>query len=177
MRLSAGFLGRRDSVQLLPASGFGPLQKQAALSDAALNRHLFVYGTLRRDLQYAMHDVLARAAQCVGDASVRGALFDLGAYPGLVVDAPEAGFVRGALYAFHAGTAEQTLAVLDAYEGCTSSDIPPHAYRRALIQVALADGPTVSAWAYLLNRPPTGLTRIPGGDYVAWRTRTATDEF
>jgi gamma-glutamylcyclotransferase (GGCT)/AIG2-like uncharacterized protein YtfP len=120
-----------------------------------------------------MHHVLARAAQCVGDASVRGALFDLGAYPGLVVDAPEAGFVRGALYALHASTAEQTLAVLDAYEGCASSDSQPHEYRRTLIDVALADGSTQPAWTYVLNRPIAGMIRIPNGDYVAWRREGA----
>lgn len=135
-----------------------------------------MYGTLRKDLQREMYGVFARAAQCVGAASVRDALFDLGTYPSLVLDAPDAGIVKGALYALHTGAAQQTLANLDDYEGCGPSDVQPHEYRRALIQVTLADGATVSAWACLLNRPYAGLTRIPSGDYVAWHERAPPGE-
>ena len=136
-------------------------------------RHLFVYGTLRKALRHEMYAVLTRGAQFVGSASVRGALFDLGAYPGFVVDDVAADLVTGELYALHAPSVEDTLAILDAYEGCAPPDAQPHEYQRALIDVALADGSTQPAWTYVLNRPVAGMIRIPNGDYVAWRREGA----
>jgi gamma-glutamylcyclotransferase (GGCT)/AIG2-like uncharacterized protein YtfP len=136
-------------------------------------QQIFVYGSLRKGLRHEMHRVLDRAARFVANATVRGALFDLGAYPGLVVAESATGVVTGELYVLDAGNAEQTLALLDDYEGCASSDLEPHEFRRALMQVTLADGSTRSAWAYLLNRPYAGLTRIPSGDYLAWQGRAA----
>lgn len=129
---------------------------------------LFVYGSLRRDLAHAMHVVLARAARLVGEASVRGVLYDLGAYPGLVVTDEGDARVTGELYAFDPGSAQTALEVLDAYEGCSAADPEPHEYRREILSVRLVDGSEFTAWTYLLNRSHAGLTPVPGGDYVAW---------
>lgn len=132
---------------------------------------LFVYGTLRKALEHEMHRVLARGARFVGEAALRGALYDLGAYPGLVTEGDGLDCVSGELYALGPDDAEATLALLDAYEGCANSDPEPHEYRRALVQVRFANGSQRAAWTYLLNRSHAGLQRIPGGDYVAWRRR------
>jgi gamma-glutamylcyclotransferase (GGCT)/AIG2-like uncharacterized protein YtfP len=132
---------------------------------------IFVYGTLRRALGHEMHRVLARGAHFVGEATVRGALYDLGAYPGLVTQGDHLDCVSGEVYALAPDNAEATLALLDAYEGCANSDPEPHEYRRAIVQVRFDDGSQRDAWTYLLNRSHAGLQRIPGGDYVAWRRR------
>ena len=51
-----------------------------------MNTHLvFVYGTLRRGSAQAM-SIRFPGARFVADAKVSGSLFDLGAYPGLLVD-------------------------------------------------------------------------------------------
>jgi gamma-glutamylcyclotransferase (GGCT)/AIG2-like uncharacterized protein YtfP len=142
------------------------------LSDAASERHIFVYGTLRKALEQEMAGVLVREAHFVGEASVRGVLFDLGTYPGLVVNEQATGLVKGEIYALRAPSADGTLAALDEYEGCAPSDVEPHEYRRVLVQATLADGPVLSAWAYVLNRSIAGLTPIPSGDYVAWHRRS-----
>lgn len=124
-----------------------------------------------------MVDVLVREARFVGEASVRGMLFDLGTYPGLVVNERATGRVKGEIYLLHAPSAASVLAVLDDYEGCAPADVEPHEYRRILIQATLADGAVLTAWAYVLNRPLAGLTPIPGGDYVAWlRGSTNSDD-
>ncbi len=65
------------------------------MSDAASERHIFVYGTLRKALRHEMVGVLVREAHFVGEASVRGVLFDLGTYPGLVVNKQATGLVKG----------------------------------------------------------------------------------
>jgi gamma-glutamylcyclotransferase (GGCT)/AIG2-like uncharacterized protein YtfP len=149
----------------------------ARLSDRHLSeRHVFVYGTLRKALRHKMAGVLAREAHFVGEASVPGMLFDLGTYPGLVVNAQATGLVQGEIYALRAPGADGTLAALDEYEGCAPTDVEPHEYRRILVQATLADGPMLSAWAYVLNRPLAGLTPIPTGDYVAWRRRSTNGD-
>ena len=54
---------------------------------------LFAYGTLMRG--YRLHRVLARGATYLTEGHVRGALLDLGRYPGLV---DGRGRVRGEVY-------------------------------------------------------------------------------
>lgn len=118
-----------------------------------------------------MHRVLARAARRVGFATVRGALYDLGTYPGLVITGNDVGRVKGEVYALEPDAAEAALALLDAYEGCAPSDPTPHEYRRVHVRLTYEDGTEGEAWTYVLNRPHSGLPRIPDGDYVAWRRR------
>jgi gamma-glutamylcyclotransferase (GGCT)/AIG2-like uncharacterized protein YtfP len=132
---------------------------------------VFVYGTLRKAVGHAMHRILARDARFVGPATVRGALYDLGAYPGLVTGGDAARLVHGEVYALDPDSADATLADLDAYEGCAATDPEPHEYRRVVVQVTLADGALLAASTYVLNRPHAGLQPIPDGDYLAWRRR------
>ena len=65
----------------------------------SLTRHVFVYGTLRKG---GSNDItrLAPAPVWVGDASIPGTLFDLGAYPGLLLQGK--GPVVGEVYAISA---------------------------------------------------------------------------
>lgn len=134
-----------------------------------MERNLFVYGTLRKACGHEMHRVLAGAALFVGKATVRGALYDLGSYPGLATVGENLASVIGEVYTLDPDSAQATLAVLDAYEGCAVADPQPHAYRREVVRVTLADRSELAAWTYVLNRPHTDLARIPDGDYVAWR--------
>lgn len=76
---------------------------------------LFVYGTLMRG--GVRHRVLA-GQRFLGEAHTRPhyALFDLGAYPGLVHSAPEGQAIHGELYEIDAGL----IARLDRIEGAPS---------------------------------------------------------
>lgn len=58
-------------------------------------RHVFVYGTLRRGQERDI-TCLDPAPRWVGPARVPGALYSLGAYPGVVLGA--AGWVQGEVY-------------------------------------------------------------------------------
>ena len=58
-------------------------------------RHVFVYGTLRQGEARDINRLLP-APRLLGNARVTGALYDLGAYPGLVLGAP--GQVYGEVY-------------------------------------------------------------------------------
>jgi len=128
---------------------------------------IFVYGTLRRDPESELSDLLARHWRFIGAATVQGRLFDLGAYPGLVLDETN-GHVSGELYQITTSW-PQVIERLDEYEGCTTADPQPHEYRRELVEAMRPSGDLISAWAYVLNRDPHGLPIIESGDYLTWR--------
>ena len=73
-----------------------PLGAGAAGTTDAVERHVFVYGTLRRG---GANDItrLSPAPRWVGHAQIEGAMHHLGAYPGLRLGA--GGPVRGEVYA------------------------------------------------------------------------------
>jgi len=120
---------------------------------------LFVYGTLRPGLtEVAGHlvDDLERA----GAATVRGLLFDLGEYPGMVAGD---GIVHGELLRVDDAA---RFAALDEYEGCGG---PRPLFERHRTTGRRDTGEEVTAWAYFYARPVAGREQIPGGDYVAHR--------
>jgi gamma-glutamylcyclotransferase (GGCT)/AIG2-like uncharacterized protein YtfP len=133
------------------------------------NRHLFVYGTLRKDAEHEMHSVLTNQALFVGIVTVRGDLYSLGEYPGLVPCQDTVNLIKGELYAIGTDVLEHTLGLLDDYEGISQEDPLPHEYRRELLPVILDDDCQVEAWAYVLNRQIEGLSQIRSGDFVEWR--------
>lgn len=120
--------------------------------------HLFVYGTLRPRLATGLVRELIAHFQPAGSATVRGLLYDLGSYPGLV---PGAGIVHGDLLRI---TNPGHLAVVDDYEEC-GGESP--LYRREPITACRADGSRVVSWTYFYNGSVDGLTPLPGGDYAA----------
>lgn len=104
---------------------------------------------------YRLHRVLARRATRVGRGTVRGALFDLGRYPGLVAGR---GRVRGEVYRLDRLNEAQLLRTLDREEG--------YHFRRSRSVVTLARGRRVWAWLYRYRGvlPPRAVA-IPQGDY------------
>ena len=95
-----------------------------------------------------MHAALAAAGRCVGTTKVRGLLYAVDWYPGLVVT-PDAGWVVGELWQLHD---VDVLATLDAYEG--------EEFRRETLACC-------GAWAYLYDGPTEGLVLVASGDWLA----------
>jgi gamma-glutamylaminecyclotransferase len=116
---------------------------------------VFVYGTLR---QGEGNHRLLLSARFVGEAhTVPGfALYDLGAFPGLVREG--AGTVTGELY----DVDEATLAALDRLEGV------PSFYRRERIEL---EGVGSTDAYTLTSRQVRGCDLIPGGDWKRQRRR------
>jgi len=107
---------------------------------------------------YSRHRYLAHRATPMGRGTVRGALFDLGRYPGLVAGR---GRVRGEVYRL---ADAQLLRTLDREEG--------YHFRRSWGLVTLARGRRVRAWLYRYRGVlPRRAVAIPQGDYrrVRWR--------
>jgi len=133
---------------------------------------IFVYGTLRRALRHPMHDLLARDADDLGDATAQGALIDLGVYPGARFDPDSSEIVIGEIYRLRNPT--EILHALDRYEQCAPTDAPPREYTRKRILVRRANGETLTAWAYEYAGDTALAIPIPDGDYAAharWRIR------
>src|SRR5262245_24854588 len=122
--------------------------------------YLFVYGTLRRGSPHPMARFLAERARYVGIAKIRGKLYDLGRYPGLV-PASEA-WAIGDVYELPDGDA--TLAELDRYENGPAPRLIQ--FERAQVEVTLADGTTLAAWVYWYRGGVQAAQPIASGDYL-----------
>jgi gamma-glutamylcyclotransferase (GGCT)/AIG2-like uncharacterized protein YtfP len=126
-------------------------------------QRLFVYGSLRRDAPGGRADLLGDDAEFLGVGRVRGRLFDLGAYPGLLPAVTRDERVRGELYVIRS---RRTLSRLDAYE-----DFDPRRPERSLFLrrealVEMDSGATTTAWVYWYAGPASRGRRIASGDYL-----------
>jgi gamma-glutamylcyclotransferase (GGCT)/AIG2-like uncharacterized protein YtfP len=124
-------------------------------------RLLFVYGTLRPALARGEPEVLIRGLTCLGPATVRGSLYDLGSYPGFVAGD---GLVHGELLIIDSPT---RLAAIDAYEEC---DGPDPLYVREQVLATRPDASVVKAWTYRFLRSVIQSRHIPAGNYAADRS-------
>jgi gamma-glutamylcyclotransferase (GGCT)/AIG2-like uncharacterized protein YtfP len=119
---------------------------------------LFIYGTLLPDLVRPPLDALVARLASLGPATVRGRLFDLGPYPGLVLD-DAALPVHGELLALPDDP--DVLRVLDDYEGSCL-------YRRVECRATTAHAGTASCWVYECHADLSRAVSIPHGDYREW---------
>ena len=96
---------------------------------------LFVYGTLRRGAQSPMTRFVARNTVFVGRASVRGQLYSISHYPGLMPSDDPRDQVVGDVLRLASPTA--ILKRLDIHEGCGPGARKPAEYRREIVGVML----------------------------------------
>jgi len=129
-----------------------------------VNLPLFVYGTLRKDCDSAGRRLLKHRARFMGYARLRGTLYDLGHYPGMVPRADANVWVRGEVYGL--ADDEPLLHELDRYEGCAPEDVRPHEFVRAKAQGYFECGTPMQVWVYVYNRPIEGRSIITSGDWV-----------
>lgn len=122
---------------------------------------MFVYGTLRRGGGRAM-SVRFPAARFMADAEVSGRLYDLGAYPGLLLS--ESGSpVIGEVYEVD----DEILNKLDDFEASSN-------YRRKQVELSLGDHRR-AGWTYEPDPEFYSLrTLITSGDWVE-HAKTRTD--
>jgi gamma-glutamylcyclotransferase (GGCT)/AIG2-like uncharacterized protein YtfP len=100
--------------------------------------------------------------QFVGRGTVRGVLYDRGAYPAFLLGE---GTVRGELYAMT--DPEALLSSVDAIEGYRPDDLAGSDHVRRSILAMPLRGPAVSAWLYTYNRRVGDGALISPGDYAA----------
>ena len=105
---------------------------------------VFVYGTLKRG--QSREKSWPRMPLSVTTAMVRGHLYDLGRYPGLI-DGGDV--VAGELWSFSTADMPPTLAVLDEIEGIFGQD--DDEYRRVIVE-CLISNQELPAWTYFYAR-------------------------
>jgi len=121
-------------------------------------RSLFVYGTLRPGSGHPMAEFLRARSHLVGAARVRGQLFDLGRFPGMLPAETPDDWVTGELVDLHDVPA--TLSALDRYEDAEGI------FPRRMAAAMLEDGREVSAWVYWYAGSLQQAKRIASGDYL-----------
>jgi len=133
----------------------------------AMKEYLFLYGTLLPE--YAPDEIAREVRQLhhVGCASVRGRLYDLGQYPGAILDASTGMKIYGQLFVLP--TDQRILHALDTYEGFEPSNTKSSLFIRQNATVALSDGRTVQCWVYVYNRDPGTAPLVSGGDYAKFQ--------
>ena len=129
------------------------------------NSYLFVYGTLRRDTNSEMFQLLAQQADFVGEASYQGKLYKIDDYPGVVASENKTDLVQGEVYQLH--DADFILPELDQYEECGAGFLQPTEYVRELCELRLQNDQIIQAWFYRYNRATDALKLLASGDFVA----------
>ena len=118
---------------------------------------LFVYGTLRRGLRLHHH---LQGAVYLGEARIAGSLYDIGTYPGLLVN-PSPGWVSGELFKVD----EEMIQSLDAVEEYNPEEPERSEYLRRVVTVWTPTVVPMKAVTYIFNRDVQGFVFIDSGDY------------
>ncbi len=139
-------------------------------SDLVTSDRLFVYGTLMRDFDHPMAQLLSRGADFIGEARCQGRLYLVKHYPGMVLSDAADDVVFGELYRLK--QPEALLREFDMYEACGEGFAEPTEYIRRMLPVTLVGGGagadlTSEAWTYLYNWPVADLSRISSGRFMA----------
>ncbi len=124
--------------------------------------YLFVYGTLRGGCESEAHRQYLRGADFVSPAKIRGQLYMVDYYPGLVLSETEH-WALGEIYLLEN---EAQLHDLDVYEGCAKKSPQPHEYERRMIDATLSSGEQITAWAYIYKQDTSELKMIDSGDFL-----------
>jgi gamma-glutamylcyclotransferase (GGCT)/AIG2-like uncharacterized protein YtfP len=130
-----------------------------------MTARLFVYGTLRPDLTcdrgYEARMRLMAESRIVAHGDVRGRLFDLGPYPGLVEARRRGSRVHGVL--LDLPSPQATFRWLDPYEDATGT--PTDEYVRILRRVTCSSGRKSTAWVYMMRSLPPTAVLLPDGSW------------
>jgi gamma-glutamylcyclotransferase (GGCT)/AIG2-like uncharacterized protein YtfP len=126
---------------------------------------LFVYGSLRSGFRHPAYEYISRYFTLVGDAKVKGYLYDMGNYP-VAVPTKDDAFIVGELYVLNnENEFSWALAQLDDYEGVNAEEGETPHYRREPATVFLNDAET-DAWIYWYNGDITGQPIVSSGDVL-----------
>jgi gamma-glutamylcyclotransferase (GGCT)/AIG2-like uncharacterized protein YtfP len=109
---------------------------------------LFLYGTLHPDRAPAEIAQAARRLTLIGPATIRARVYNLGAYPGAILDRtapPLPGHLFTVLDA-------QTLDALDAYEDFRPASPATSLFLRVPTTATTPDGSRHPCWVYVYNR-------------------------
>ena len=125
--------------------------------------YLFLYGTLKPDEADREVTDIVKRLRTLGRGRVPGKLFDLGEYPGAIVDVSSNTFVNGLVVELPLDRA--ALDALDRYEEFDPSNPQNSLFIRTRTTVQLVSGKSVQGWIYVYNRDPGDAPIVRGGEY------------
>ena len=133
-------------------------------------KQLFVYGSLRSGFRSPAYEYISRYFILVGNARVRGKLFDLGIYPA-GIKTNDNTFIVGELYTINnENEFAWAIGQLDDYEGVTVEPDEVQEYRREITEVHFNNSIT-HAWIYWYNGDVSGKKLIQSGDMIEYMGR------
>jgi gamma-glutamylcyclotransferase (GGCT)/AIG2-like uncharacterized protein YtfP len=128
---------------------------------------LFVYGSLRSGFRSPAYDYISRFFKFIGEAKVRGKLYDMGNYPA-GVPSDEDSFIIGELYqAINENEFSWAIGQLDDYEGVSVEADEIQLYRREIAEIHI-NGEVTPAWIYWYNGDISGKPMIASGDMMEY---------
>ncbi len=135
-----------------------------------MSDYLFSYGTLLPE--HAPLEIAAAVSKLrpLGRGTVSGVLYDLGDYPGAVLDPSSDKSIIGTV--FRLPNNSDVLGELDKYEGFHPSDPHKSLFIRKRCPVKLAAGRTLDCWIYEYNGKPMAAPVVANGQYRAKHTAT-----
>ena len=128
---------------------------------------LFVYGSLRSGFRSPVYEYISRFFTFMGEAKVKGKLFDMGSYPA-GIPANDDHFIIGELYdILDESEFSWAIGQLDDYEGVNVESDEVQLYRRELTDVFINDE-VIPAWIYWYNGEVSGRPVITSGDLMEY---------
>ena len=129
--------------------------------------HLFVYGSLRSGFRSPAYEYISRFFNFIGEAKVKGKLFDMGSYPAALPVSDDT-FIIGELYAIKDDSDfSWAIGQLDDYEGVNVESDEMQLYRRELADIFINNEVT-PAWIYWYCGNVSGRPEIVSGDLMEY---------
>ena len=127
--------------------------------------NLFVYGSLRSGFRNPAYEYITRYFNLVGEAVVRGRLYDAGESPVAVADTGDH-FITGELYELKDPSMfEWAFEQLDDYEGINPEAGTKPLYKRETATI-FREGEPVTSWIYWYNGDVKGMPVLEMGDVL-----------
>lgn len=134
-----------------------------------MSEYLFLYGTLRpEDAPVEIRSTVA-GLRLIGEGTVPGILYDLGEYPGALVDAAAEQRIFGTVYQLSED--RTALSRMDTYEDFRPDAPEESLFLRVRQKVEMEAGGSVECWMYVYNMPPLNAPVVASG---RWRKPGAT---
>lgn len=128
---------------------------------------LFVYGSLRSGFHSPAYEYISRYFDLVGNARVKGELFDLGTYPAAKPTVANK-FIIGELYRIrNENEFAWAIGQLDDYEGVNAAFDEMQLYRREIAEVHI-DNKVTNAWIYWYIGDVNDKPVIDSGDVLQY---------
>ena len=128
---------------------------------------LFVYGTLRSGFTNTFRQLMESQSSFLGMGTIRGLLYDLGSYPGLILSNASDEIVYGEVYQIHHPSLIKELDLYENYRRNDSSSL----FLRSVRPIVMKDGRSVEAIVYSYNKSVDNAIRIGQGDYYAYLSK------